>query len=326
MASIDELYIKILADGSQLSTGLNQAQSKLDGFSSFVSKMGGVMAGAFSVVAIERFVSMTMEAYDASERAQAKVAQAIKTTGGVANMSLKELTETAADFQKSTLFEDDTILNDVTAQLLTFTNIAGTNFLRAQEAAMNLATVLDGDLKGASIQLGKALNDPVKGMMALSRSGIQFSADQTAVIKNLAETNRLSEAQTLILDELQRQYGGQAKAAAEASNGITQFKNALGDAWEQIGKAIATSDTFKNGLNEMTDILYTWSNSNIGTWKAIGITLDKALWGSHGSAFLAQQRAMEKAISDYDKLVAPAYKDPSSKGKSDKKKYNTRRP
>lgn len=141
--------------------------------------------------------------------------------------------------QGKTIFGDERILNDATAQLLTFTNIAGENFKRTQAVALDLSTVLDGDLKSASIQLGKALNDLVKNLTALSRAGIQFSKEQTATIKTLAETNRLAEAQSQILDELERQYGGQAAAAAQVGLGpIQQLKNAWGDFLEQIGAAI----------------------------------------------------------------------------------------
>jgi hypothetical protein len=97
---------------------------------------------------------------------------------------------------------------------------------------------LDGDLKGASIQLGKALNDPVANLSALSRSGIQFSEEQKEVIKSMAETGRLAEAQTLILDELNNQYGGSAEAAAKADGGFTQLANSFGDLQEEFGKIL----------------------------------------------------------------------------------------
>ncbi len=108
-----------------------------------------------------------------------------------------------------------------------------------QQAAIDLAARLKIDLKSASIQLGKALNDPIANLSALSRSGIQFSEDQKQVIKALAEAGRMAEAQNIILKELQTQYGGSAKAAAEAgTGGFKQMTNALGDAQESIGKVI----------------------------------------------------------------------------------------
>jgi uncharacterized membrane protein len=86
--------------------------------------------------------------------------------------------------------------------------------------------------------LGKALNDPVANLSALSRSGIQFSDEQKEVIKSMAETGRLAEAQTLILDELNNQYGGSAEAAAKADGGFTQLANSFGDLQEEFGKIL----------------------------------------------------------------------------------------
>lgn len=198
---------------------------------------GGVMAyaGIQGVQALWNGAKDAIAAYTKQAQAVAKVNQAITSTSGAAGLSLSQLQQEASALQKKTLFGDETILNDATAQLLTFTNIAGDNFLRTQRVALDLSTVLDGDLKSASIQLGKALNDPVANLSALSRSGIQFSTAQKAVIKELAETNRLAEAQKVILDELERQYGGQAETAAKVGGGWVQLGNVLGDLMEEIG-------------------------------------------------------------------------------------------
>lgn len=174
--------------------------------------------------------------YITQQKAVAKVDQAIKSTAGAAGLSLSQLRHEAEALQEKTLFGDETIMNEATAQLLTFTNIANDEFLRTQRVALDLSTVLDGDLKSASIQLGKALNDPVANLSALSRSGIQFSKAQKEVIKDLANSNRLAEAQGVILDELERQYGGQAEAAVKAGGGWEQLSNLWGDVNEKIGK------------------------------------------------------------------------------------------
>lgn len=213
-----------------------------------VGGLGKILKGAGLVVlfqqglqALRSFIVGGINAYQTQVQAVAKVRQAIESTGGAAGRSLEELTDQASEFQKNTLFGDEQILNGVTAQLLTFTNIAGEQFDRTQSVALDLATVLDGDLQSASIQLGKALNDPVANLTALSRAGIQFSKDQQAVIKQLAQTNRLSEAQSLILDELERQYGGQAEAAAIANGGFKQTSNIIGDLQEAIGGRLVGS-------------------------------------------------------------------------------------
>jgi hypothetical protein len=178
-------------------------------------------------------------AFDRQAKAIAQVENGLKSTGNAAKLTAKELQAAASALQASSLFGDEDILQGVTTQLLTFTNISGQAFLRTQQAAADLATKLGGDLQGAAIQLGKALNDPVANLSALSRSGIQFSESQKATIKALVETNQLAKAQTLILDELERQYGGTAAAAAAAGTGaLKQLGNSFGDLTEEFGAII----------------------------------------------------------------------------------------
>lgn len=218
---------------------VSRAQDRLTRWGGGLAKIGAGIS-AVMAPAILAF-SGSVQAFDDSAKAAAKVEQAIKSTGAAAGFTAGQLFEVAAGLQGITRFDGDEILNKVTAQLLTFTNIAGSEFLRAQTAALDLATVLDGDLQSASIMLGKALNDPVKGLSALGKAGIQFSAQQKEVIKSLAEAGDLAAAQQIILAELERQYGGQAEAAAKAGMGaVDQLKNAWGDVVETVGGVIAS--------------------------------------------------------------------------------------
>jgi len=180
--------------------------------------------------------AMSLKAFDTQQKAIAQVEAGLKSTQAQVGFTSKELQKMASDLQKKTLFGDEVILKDATAQLLTFTNITGKEFAEAQRQALNLATRLDGDLKSASIMLGKALNDPVANLSALSRAGIQFSGDQKEVIKSLVESGQTAEAQSLILAELEKQYGGSAEAAAKAGMGpFKQLQNTIGDVSEQFG-------------------------------------------------------------------------------------------
>lgn len=232
---IIQLTIKIVKDAAEAS--VRSFNNSMKGFQDRLNTVRIAGQGLQETFRILRAgIGNLLQLSAVQERAERKVEQAIRSTGQAAGFSADELKKVASSLQEVTVFGDENILNNVTAQLLTFTNIATDNFLRTQEAALNLATVLDGDLKSASIQLGKALNDPIANLSALSRSGIQFSNEQEAVIKSLAETNRLAEAQTIILDELDKQYGGQARAVADlASGGMQQFFNVLGDVREELG-------------------------------------------------------------------------------------------
>lgn len=237
MAKLGDLVVKIGADTKNLNRSLGKVQRELRATTSNFTRLGSTITKSVTLP-IVGLAAVSVKAFRDQAKAVAQVEQGLKSTGNAAGKTLGELQKMASDLQKTTLFGDEDILQNATAQLLTFTNIAGQQFDRTQKAALDLATRLDGDLKSASIQLGKALNDPVANLSALSRSGIQFSAEQKEVIKSLAETNRLAEAQTLILDELEKQYGGSAEAAAQADGGITQLGNAIGDLGEVMGKVV----------------------------------------------------------------------------------------
>jgi phage-related protein len=134
----------------------------------------------------------------------------------------------------------------VTAQLLTFTNVTDKVFDRTQRAVIDVTAKLNGlnaseeQLRSTSIQLGKVLNDPIANLGQLSRSGIQFSDAQKAMIKSMVETNNLVGAQDLILTEIEKQYGGTAAAIAKTAGGIEMsVKNMIGDTKELIGKGLS---------------------------------------------------------------------------------------
>lgn len=232
------LSIKLSLNDKQFQSNLKKATRAMKKFGRNMKQTGQSLTRNLTLP-LAALGTASIIAFDKQAKAIAQVEAGIKSTGQAAGFTSDELQKMASDLQKKTIFGDEDILKDATAQLLTFTNITGEQFERTQEAALDLATRLDGDLKSASIQLGKALNDPVANLSALSRSGIQFSKSQKEVINSLVESGRLAEAQSIILDELEKQYGGSAEAAARAgAGGLQQLQNQFGDLLEQIGEML----------------------------------------------------------------------------------------
>jgi hypothetical protein len=64
----------------------------------------------------------------------------------------------------------------------------------------DMSVALGQDMSSSAIQLGKALNDPIKGVSALQRVGVSFTASQKEQIKTLVQSGRTMDAQKLILD------------------------------------------------------------------------------------------------------------------------------
>jgi hypothetical protein len=119
------------------------------------------------------------------------------------------------------------------AKLMTFKELAktagqmGGAFDRATMAAVDMAAAGFGSAEQNAVQLGKALNDPVKGINSLTRSGITFTVEEKKKIAAMVESNRMLDAQKMILKAIETQVGGTAAASASASEKIGQSFNQL---------------------------------------------------------------------------------------------------
>lgn len=246
-------------DNSQFKKGLKQSEGMAGQFKKSIMALGPAIGAAFGIGAVTNFIKSSMQAYDVKMRAEAKVRQAVKQTGQAAGFTAEELNKMASQLQKVTTYDGDEILNKVTAQLLSFPKITGQVFKDAQKAVLDVATLLDGDIQSSAIAIGKALQDPVKGITAMRRMGIMFTETQQEHIANLVEQGKLYEAQELILKEINTQYGGQAEAAAKVGLGaLQQLKNTWGDFKEEMFAALTEGKTggmfgwLKDSLEYMT--------------------------------------------------------------------------
>lgn len=212
----------------------------------------------------------SIRSYDQQAVALAKVESAVRSTGGAAKLSVQELTAEADKLQASTIFGDEAILNDVTTTLLGFGKIAGETFKRAQKAAADMATRTGGDLRSASLALGKALDDPLTGLDGLRRAGITFTKDEKDLIQSLAQANMTAQAQALILKKVETGVGGMAEAAAKAGLGpLRQLGNAFDDVREEIGKALL--DAFNPLIGSVKDLAVWLKGLSPATMKVIAV-------------------------------------------------------
>jgi hypothetical protein len=102
-----------------------------------------------------------------------------------------------------------------------------------------MSVALGEDPKNAAIQLGKALNDPVKGMTALQRVGVSFTEDAEEAGRGDGEVGDTMGAQKLILHELNKEFGGSADAMGRTLPGqINILKARFDDLAQNIGQKL----------------------------------------------------------------------------------------
>ena len=200
--------------------------------------VAGFAAAGTAAMALGRGLAAVTSLAAEQQRVEAQLAATLESTGHAAGMSAEELKKLAGDLQTMTTYGDEAIIASESL-LLTFTQIGRNTFPRAQTAILDMATAMGTDLKAATIQVGKALNDPIKGVSALAEAGIQFSDAQKEMIATMVETGNTAGAQALILKELETQFGGSAAAAADTFGGrMTQLQNIIGDVGEEIGNQL----------------------------------------------------------------------------------------
>lgn len=179
---------------------------------------------------------------DARENAkiQAQTAAVIKSTGNAAGVTAEQVAgyATALSAASGASLFGDSQIQESTNLLMTFTNIKSATLEAATAISVDMAQALGGAPKDSAIQLGKALNDPIKGVTALTRVGVTFSQEQKDMIQALVDTGDVAGAQQVILGELSKEFGGSAAAAAAADGGWAQFNDRMGEAKEAIGTAI----------------------------------------------------------------------------------------
>lgn len=247
------LAVYLTADTGGLNRGLAKAGQMIGSFK-------GLLLGALGVGGVGLLAKQSIEAYGIQERNEKKLGAVLKATGYAAGFSLGELKKYASELQEMTEYGDEANLTTM-GILATFRNIKGDTFRDATAAALDMATVLGQSADSAAMMIGKALNDPAEGISKLSRSGVTFSKEQEAAIKKLVSEGKTYEAQMIMLKELQMEFGGAAKAAAESTQGrLKQLSNAMGDLKEGIGAVIVETISLGSTANGVTSSIGGWAS------------------------------------------------------------------
>jgi hypothetical protein len=281
--------------GAMFSTRLHK---RLGGGFSASAKLArvaaGSIAGAFAAVSVAGFLKDAIDEAREAAKVGRQTAAVIKATGGAANVSAKDVDRLASSLMR-TVAVDDEIIATGANMLLTFRNVRnevgkGNNIFDQatvaaldMTAAMNQGEVTQEGLQASTIRLGKALNDPIKGMTALQRVGVTFTQGQRDQIKALVEAGRTMDAQKLILAELKAEFGGAARAAVDPWQRV---KVVLGELKEQIGTALLpvlakvaewlsrTLPAAFDRLKESLRVIKQWWDDNKTSVQLLGETLN----------------------------------------------------
>lgn len=251
----------------------------------------GVAAAGAAVVG---FAVSSVKAYAEAEQASAQLDAVLQSTGNAAGVTKDQLLEQATALQSVTKFSDEAV-QATQAMLLTFTNIKGGVMQDATKTALDMAQALGMDGAQAAMQLGKALNDPATGMTKLMRVGVTFSKQQQEQIEKMVAAGDAAGAQKLMLEELNKEFGGSAAAAGATYAGQLEIlKNTFGDLQETVGKFILDAikpmmTAFSGWLAEVGKAggLFEWFSQKIGENQGVITIVAGAILGALVPALVA---------------------------------------
>lgn len=215
----------------EISSKLNDIKNSMRDFDAMADS-SKKLAGGITVITLAATGVAAYAVTQAKEavRGQQELQAVLESTNGVAGVTTESVNALATSLSLATNFTDDQVLS-AENMLLTFTKIGSDVFPAATEATLNMAEKFGG-VEAASIQLGKALNDPIEGVTALRRVGVTLTQGQEDSIKKFVEMGDIASAQKVILDELGTEFGGLARSVADPA---IQAKNQIGELAEALG-------------------------------------------------------------------------------------------
>lgn len=273
--TVDELLIKFGIDSSGAHKGASEVQddlkkietqsgSSMGAMSShldegtkhtgLLSKAFGGLGGAFSVASgmmlaqapgmVIDLAKNAMSLVTTEDAINSQTTAVLKSTGGAAHVTAAQVDELAASLSAQDGVSQEVVKSNEN-MLLTFTNVkngigAGNDiFDQATVAVQNMSQALGEDGKTASIQLGKALNDPVAGVTALQRVGVKLTATQKEQVAQMVKMGDTVGAQKVILGELTTEFGGSAKAFGDSSAGaMAKIGNDVDEAEKSFARLV----------------------------------------------------------------------------------------
>ena len=224
--------LKISFDAKSVQSGLSSIRSSITSIGKAglgIAKIGAAFtAMGIAGIAAVGAIALKLDEIGSAGRSGDRRLQSITKQMGLFGNESEEVANRlidAADAEAQLTGIDPQL---VQTKLMTFNELAktadqvGGAFDRATTAALDMQAAGFGDANQNAVQLGKALNDPIKGINSLARSGITFTAREKDKIKVLVESNKMLDAQVIILEAIEKQVGGTAAATATASSRLAK--------------------------------------------------------------------------------------------------------
>jgi len=247
-------------------------------------QIAGIGSIALVVKKLAREVQHAAEVFIGTERAVLRFASGLKAVGNFSEAAIKEIQQYADAIQAATGISDDFVIH-ASALIAQLGGLSGKGLRRATDAAIELATVLQTDLKTAALLVAKAAQG---NTTQFQRYGI--------VVDNAIPKSKKFAA---ILTLLETKFKGTAALSAQGLGGsITKFTKE----WDDLLKAIG--GTFRI----FEPIIHSWTAALDKFNDALDNHIDDAVLASDHLAHIKTQLLDIKDLSRGDGSFADQFK------------------
>jgi hypothetical protein len=258
-----------------------------------IATIGVVAAGA-----IASQVALGVQGLARIEDINKQTEARIEATGAAANVTKDQVIAMAGALEDLSTVEAESI-QEGQNMLLTFKGIrnevgeGNDIFTQATEAMLDMSVAMGQDSTQTALQLGKALNDPIRGVTALRRVGVQFTEQQMDQIKAMVEAGDVMGAQKIILAELNEEFGGSAEAFGEGPGAaMRRFGHAVGETQEALATGFLpliekVSEKVQTFLSDPA-VIQQIKDFGVGAAGTLDSLIDTAValpWGAIGDTF-----------------------------------------
>lgn len=235
---------------NKISSAAAAVNGRFAGISGAVTAAATAMAGVVATVgAAGSALWKVSSAADAAAQDMQKLKNIINATGGAVGLTADEIDSFIKDLSRNTAAARSEIKLAANV-LLGFERVTGDTFKKVLTLSQDLAAQGFGDIADNAQTLGEALEDPAGAIESLAERGIIFSESQKEVVKRMAETNRVAEAQAIILGQIEQKVAGVGTAGGMAQ-GLKVLGESIGDFAVAIGNSLGQSQTFVQLLDRM---------------------------------------------------------------------------
>lgn len=274
--------VQIVGNAAPLQSALVQSERGLQAFSRKAQAFGARMTRAGSTMTRGLTLPIAAIGYVAfrelseSQRVFNSTEAVIESMGIAAQVSAPQIADMATEMREISGLDDEGI-QEMLNTLLTFREVVPI-IEEAGTAAHDMAAFFGGDMQTAATQVGRALNNPLRGLTALTRRGVEFTEQQRTQVEAMMAVGDIAGAQRIILQELTDEYGGQAAALGDTVGGK------LGELRQQFEDLAASIlESLMPVLEDLADMLTNVADK----YKELTPDQQKAVAGVVGMAFVA---------------------------------------